>query len=237
MAVCPFNKKLWFEKRACVAACPTGYSHDAITNRCYQACDDGFYMAFKADVNECTACPENCTLCTSEEVCTACVETEGMYFNKYLSSCTTSCDETLGFKLVDTTCQRCTSSCTTCHSSLKKYQGNCSPSCPAATILTEGTSICEDAFIAAISANTNEDGTIKTDTDLVVTLSVTKGDQTQATVSWVITPASAHTALLQGVTLTGWTLTIPIDNLKSLEKGTPFEATATTVYDTVQKTH
>jgi len=178
-------------------------------------------MDFQTEANICTTCPDNCIACSSETVCTECADREGVYYNSYTKLCTTVCSADAGMVL-DTAgkmCKRCTLNCNVCHQSLKQYNGNCYPNCPAGTAVIVDTNMCEISFIAGITANTNSDGSVDPSKDLVITVEASKGSRDAATIEWQVVPALASQILLANVNKDGWTLTLPSLNMQSYGVG------------------
>ena len=112
------------------------------------SCAAGKYL----DLSECVDCVDPCNTCSSETVCSSCiVNSDKVQLLLYDGGCYVSCPSgtyKIGIqcKDCDSSCEECSKSattCTSCPTGKKLYNGACKSSCPVATTV-EVSGICYD---------------------------------------------------------------------------------------------
>ena len=122
------TKTPFFLHGSCHAACPKGFEgkKSGSTRFCKSICESGHYFDGSSEV--CMACPETCSECTSDTMCTKCADASPyMHEGSCLSECPNetfkftdsqgkSCVEYcgVGYTAKDGECQACHASCRTC---------------------------------------------------------------------------------------------------------------------------
>ncbi|XP_068159733.1 furin-like protease 2 isoform X1 [Drosophila tropicalis] len=124
----------------CITCRPSRY---AWQTKCMNNCPDGFYADKKR--LECMPCPKGCKTCTSNGLCSDCMENWTLSKkDKCIVAGSETCSDSEFFNPTESQCQSCHATCETCNGPL---ESNCM-SCPSNRLLELNHCVtgCQDGF-------------------------------------------------------------------------------------------
>ncbi|KAH0576117.1 Cysteine-rich membrane protein 1 [Spironucleus salmonicida] len=125
--------------------------YDPIGTTPCEKCQPKFFEDTSATPNKCTACPANCTICSSDSVCTACEDGFSLETNNCVACKEANCK----------TCSASKDKCTACKTGFIMENQKCL-ACPSDCANCEGDKttckICKDGFLMQDGTCTKCDG-------------------------------------------------------------------------------